>query len=169
MVNQAPEVATLPEIPRDRMIQHLLAANRVAEHARQAGHHPFGAILVAPDQQTIVLEQGNVNSVDHAESVIARRAFAAFGPEALWHYTLYTTVEPCAMCAGTQYWANIGTLVYGISERDLLSLTGNHDQNPTMDLPCREVFRHGQKPMRVYGPFPEVATAVVDLHRDFWK
>ena len=59
------------------------------------------------------------------------------------------------MCAGTQYWANIGTLVYGMSERRLLDLTGNHAENPTLDLPCREVFARGHKRMRVIGPVAE--------------
>ncbi len=160
---------SLPDLPRSLMLEHLRAANAVARLTMAQGHHPFGAVLVAPDQHTIVMEQGNLSTIDHAESTIARRAFAAFGPEALWQYTLYTTVEPCAMCAGTQYWANIGTLVYAISERDLLGMTGNHTENPTMDLPCREVFRHGQKPIRVHGPFPEVAEEVAALHRNFWR
>ncbi|NJR20228.1 MAG: nucleoside deaminase [Hyphomonadaceae bacterium] len=83
--------------------------------------------------------QGNVSAVEHAEAVLAREAAKRFAPEYLWQCTLVTTVEPCAMCAGTQYWAHIGRLVYGLSERDLLALTGNHAENPTLDLPCREV------------------------------
>ena len=73
------------------------------------------------------------------------------------------------MCAGTQYWAHIGRLVYGISERRLLSLTGNHMDNPTLDLPCREVFARGQKNLQVAGPFAEVEEEIVALHRSFWK
>ena len=49
------------------------------------------------------------------------------------------------MCAGTIYWAHIGRVVYGLSERALLEHTGAHPQNPTLDLPCREVFARGQK------------------------
>ncbi len=56
------------------------------------------------------------------------------------------------MCAGTQYWAHIGKLVYGMSERRLLELTGNHAENPTLDLPCREVFARGQKAIAGVGP-----------------
>lgn len=73
------------------------------------------------------------------------------------------------MCAGTQYWANIGQLVYGMTERRLLDLTGNHGENPTLDLPCRSVFAAGQKTIEVIGPVPEVEPEIAALHLDFWK
>jgi len=59
--------------------------------------------------------------------------------------------------------------VYGITEERLLSLTGNHAENPTMSLPCREVFARGQKPVEVIGPVPEVEDEIVALHRDMWS
>jgi len=150
-------------------LRHLRRANEVARAAMQAGHVPFGALLVAPDHRTVLLEQGNVDSVNHAEAVLARRAAERYAPEVLWGCTLVTTAEPCAMCAGTQYWAHIGRLVYGMSERRLLELTGNHAENPTLDLPCREVFARGQKPMQVWGPLAEVEDEIAALHRDFWR
>ena len=147
----------------------LRRANAVARAAMYAGHHPFGALLVAPDGQTVLLEQGNVDSVNHAESVLAREAARRFDTDTLWRCTLVTTVEPCAMCAGTQYWAHIGRLVYGMTERRLLELTGNHAENPTLDLPCREVFARGQKAVEVIGPVVEVEDEIAALHRGFWR
>ncbi len=152
----------------NQMIQHLRTANEVALRAKEAGFHPFGAILVAPDNKTVVLSQGNRSSIRHAESELAIKAFEMMGPEALWDHTLYTTVEPCAMCAGAQYWANIGRLVYGISERQLLQLTGSNEENPTMDIPSRYVFEHGQKDINVVGPVAEVTEEIVAHHRGFW-
>ena len=152
-----------------QMLRHLRRANEVARQAMAAGHHPFGALLVAPDGETVLLEQSNVDSVNHAEAVLARRAAAQFAPDFLWDCTLATTAEPCAMCAGTQYWAHIGKLVYGMSEHRLLELTGNHAENPTLDLPCREVFARGQKAIAVWGPLPEVEDEIAALHRDFWR
>ena len=154
----------------DQVLRHLQRANEVARRAReQLGRHPFGAILVAPDGETVLAEQGNVDTVNHAESVIARTAAQNYAPDYLWRCTLVTTVEPCAMCAGTQYWAHIGRLVYGMSERRLLELTGSHEENPTMDLPCRSVFAAGQKQVEVIGPVVEAEEDIAALHRDFWK
>ena len=56
-----------------------------------------------------------------------------------------------------------------MTEARLLQLTGNHGENPTMDLPCREVFARGQKAIEVIGPVAEVEAEIAALHRDFWK
>ncbi|PZV14917.1 MAG: hypothetical protein DCF22_07950 [Leptolyngbya sp.] len=77
-----------------QMMANLRQANQVAIQARAKGHHPFGAILVAPDNETVLLAQGNLDVVNHAEAVLVRAAFAQFSPEYLWDCTLHTTVEP---------------------------------------------------------------------------
>lgn len=150
-----------------QMVEHLRRANQVAQLAMAQGHHPFGAILVAPDHTTVLLEQGNIDT--HAKSTLMQRAYAEFEPDFLWGCTLYTTVEPCVMCAGAQYWANVGRLVYGVSEKLLLALTGNHAENPTLDVPCRYVFERRQKAIAVWGPIAEVEAEIVALHRGFWS
>ena len=157
-----------PDPTPAQMLRHLRGANAVAQRSLDAGHHPFGALLVAPNHETVLAEQGNIDSVNHAEAVLAREAATRYTPDYLWGCTLYTTVEPCCMCAGTQYWANIGRLVYGMEERRLLALTGNNAENPTLDLPCRDVFAPGQKSVRVWGPVVEVEAEVAALHARFW-
>jgi len=159
----------MPVPTPDQILRHLRRANAVAKQAASAGHHPFGAILVGPDHETVLLEQGNLSAVNHAEAVLARAADTKFSPAYLAGCTLYTTVEPCAMCAGTLYWANIGHLVYGMDERRLLAFTGANPENPTLDLPCRELFARGQKQIPVTGPVPEVEAEIAALHQDFWK
>ena len=144
-------------------------AQALARRTMDAGHHPFGALLVGADHATVLMEQGNVDSVNHAEAVLAREAARRWSPAELWPCTLVTTVEPCAMCAGTQYWANIGRTVFGIAEKALLAETGNHPENPTLDLPCRQVFARGQKDIRVIGPVPACADAITALHRRYWR
>ena len=151
------------------MQRHLRSANAVAKRALEAGHHPFGAVLVGPDHETVLTGQGNIDTVNHAEAVLARMASKAWTAEELWGCTLYSTVEPCCMCAGTQYWANIGRLVYGMDEQRLLHFTGAHPDNATLGLPCRTVFAAGQKHIRVCGPVPEVVAEIAALHVAFWK
>ena len=73
------------------------------------------------------------------------------------------------MCAGTQYWANIGRTIYGIAEKELLAITGNHAENPTLDLPCRHVFARGHKDVQVIGPVAAAKPAIVALHRRYWR
>jgi tRNA(Arg) A34 adenosine deaminase TadA len=153
----------------EQALRALRRANEVARRAMALGRHPFGAVLVAPDGDTILAEQGNVDTVNHAESTLARTAATNFTADYLWQCTLVTTVEPCAMCAGTQYWANIGNLVFGMTERRLLDLTGNHAENPTMDLPSRTVLASGQKHIDVTGPVPEAEAEIAALHLHFWK
>ncbi|MCA0279439.1 MAG: nucleoside deaminase [Proteobacteria bacterium] len=152
---------------REQMIAHIREANDVARATAAHGHHPFGAVLVGPDDE-VLMRQGNIDTVHHAESELARRAAAAYSPEFLWTCTLVTTGEPCAMCAGTFYWANIGRLVYGYEETKLLALTGDHPENPTMSLPSRTVLASGQKDIEVFGPFPEIEDELLAPHRDFW-
>jgi tRNA(Arg) A34 adenosine deaminase TadA len=157
-----------PTMNPDQIHRHLRRANEVAQRAAAMGRHPFGALLVAPDGETVLAEQGNINTVNHAESTLARHAADNWPAEYLARCTLVTTFEPCAMCTGTVYWANIGRIVYGASEETLLALTGNHAENPTLSLPCREVLARGQKAVEVIGPLPEMAAEMLAPHRGFW-
>ncbi len=165
----APEPAPRTEPTPSQVLAMLKRAHALARRAMEAGHHPFGALLVAADHETVLMEQGNVDSVNHAEAVLARDAARRYSPAELWPCTLVTTVEPCAMCAGTQYWANIGRTVFGIAERALLAETGNHPENPTLDLPCRHVFARGQKDIRVVGPVAAMVEPITALHRRYWR
>ena len=156
------------DMTRDRMIAHLRAADVVAREAAAHGHHPFGCVLVGPDDR-ILMRQGNIDVVRRAEIELCRRAAAAYSPKFLWSCTFVTTFEPCAMCTGSLYWANIGRLVYGAPEETLLALTGDSADNPTMNLASRMVLASGQKKIEVHGPFPELEEELIAPHRDFWK
>ncbi|MDQ7988250.1 MAG: nucleoside deaminase [Candidatus Dactylopiibacterium sp.] len=151
-----------------QMVRHLRRSNEIARHAMTRGHHPFGALLVGPDHETVLLEQSNIDTVNHAESTLARLAATRFTPAFLWQCTLYTAVEPCCMCAGTAYWANIGRVVYAMSEAQLLAQTGAHPENPTLSVPAQYVFAHGQKAVELIGPVQEVVDETVALQREFW-
>jgi tRNA(Arg) A34 adenosine deaminase TadA len=155
--------------PRDE--DFLRRAFAVAKRARANGNHPFGAILV-DDVGNVLIEKENGYMPDrdmtaHAERLLATAASKAYAPGFLARCTTYVSAEPCAMCAGAIYWAGIGRVVFGLSERELKRFTGDHAENPTLDLPCRTVFAAGQRHVEVLGPMlTEEAGA---LHVGVWN
>lgn len=150
------------------LLRHSLA---VAGRARQNGKHPFGAILVDAEGR-VLMEQENAFDTEgrtgHAETVLSRRACAAYTAEELARTTMYVSAEPCAMCAGSLYWAGIGRLVYAMSEHKLGRIIGPHPDNLTLDLPCRTVLAAGQRPVEVIGPLLEEDPEAVALHDGAW-
>lgn len=153
-------------------IEYLKEALEVSKESRAKGNTPFGAVLVDA-AGNVVLKQGNAegdthDATAHAELTLASRASRAFDKKYLWNCTLYTTVEPCPMCTGGIYWANIGTIVYGVSEKKLLELTGSDEKNPTFDMGAEKVVAAGQKDIRVIGPIPEMEEEIVEVHKGFW-
>ncbi len=145
---------------------HLRRAIEVAGNARTHGNHPFGAILIAPDG-TIALEAENTvvtgNDVTgHAETNLVRTAWGSIPHDELAGYTLVTSCEPCAMCAGAIYWAGIGAVVYGLSEAELFALAGE----PMLSHPCRSIFADGSRAITVVGPLLEDEAVVP--HQGFW-
>ena len=151
---------------------YLRRAIEISKEAREAGNTPFGALLVNKEGE-IIMEQGNIEITEkictgHAEATLSARASHEYSRVFLWDCTLYTTAEPCAMCAGAIYWANIGRVVYGMTERRLLELTGSNEQNPTFDLPCRDVFAKGQKAIEVVGPVEAVEVEAAKVHEGYW-
>jgi tRNA(Arg) A34 adenosine deaminase TadA len=156
--------------PSERDAHFLRRSFEVARRAVTRGNHPFGAILVGRDGTVLVeAENGYMPSRDgtaHAERLLASHACTTLSPATLGGATLYSSAEPCAMCAGAIYWAGIGRLVYALSEHRLRAITGNHPENPTLDLPCREVFASGQRSTEVVGPLLEDEAAA--LHDGIW-
>jgi len=87
-----------------------------AEAARQSGEVPVGAIVVLDDKiigrgRNLVI--GSSDPTAHAEIVALREAASALTNYRLTGAALYSTIEPCAMCAGAIVHARIGRLVYG--------------------------------------------------------
>jgi tRNA(Arg) A34 adenosine deaminase TadA len=143
----------------------------VARRSLATGNHPFAAILVDTDGG-VLMEQENGylperDMTAHAERVLMSRASQTYDPSFLRGCTLYSSAEPCAMCAGAAYWAGIGRVVYALSESRLRQLTGDHPENPTLDLPCREVFATGQRKVEVLGPALEEEAEQV--HHGVWN
>lgn len=142
----------------------------VARRALTHGNHSFGAILVDQNRNVLIeTENGYMpahHGTAHAERLLATQACTTLSPDILRIATLYSSTEPCAMCAGAIYWAGIGRLVYGLSEHRLRAVSGNYPENPTLDLPCREVFKRGQRATEVIGPLLEDEAEA--LHESVW-
>ncbi|MGH6644228.1 MAG: nucleoside deaminase [Bradyrhizobium sp.] len=164
-------MADISALTQSELDAHFLRQSfDVARRAMTHGNHPFGALLVDANRKVLLeAENGYMPSHDgtaHAERLLATQACTAIDANTLRSTTLYSSAEPCAMCAGAIYWAGIGRVVYGLSEHRLRELTGNHPENPTLDLPCREVFGSGQRSTEVVGPLLEDEAAAV--HAGVW-
>ena len=160
--------APMPEFDHEALLRR---AFEVARRSRSQGDHPFGALLAGPDGEGLrepcngySAEGGDMTA--HAERLLATWASRTHDATYLARCTLYTSADPCAMCAGAIYWAGIGRVVFGQTEKDLKAMTGDHAENPTLDLPCRIVFAAGQRPTEVIGPLLEREAAA--LQAGFW-
>lgn len=92
------------------------------------GDAPYGAVLVKDGQ--VVARACNTVRRDHdvtahAEVNVIRQALAQQASRSLAGYTLYTTGEPCAMCAGAAVWAGLSRIVYGASVAQLAAAGQN--------------------------------------------
>jgi tRNA(Arg) A34 adenosine deaminase TadA len=149
----------------------LRQAIELARKARNDGRHPFGALIVNERGEAVVAARNNAvrpngDPTQHAEMLACSQAARLLTEAELAKCTLYTSTEPCAMCAGAIYWIGIGRVVFALAETGLSRYTGSHMENPTLDLPCREVFARGQKPIAVAGPLLEDEAGQV--HEGFW-
>ena len=148
----------------------LRRAITLARAARDHGNQPFGSLLASADG-AVLLEAENtvVTEADvtgHAETNLVRRAGRRYPLEALAGMTLYTSTEPCAMCAGAIYWSGIGQVVYALAGDALADHSESDPDRPALRLGCREVFGRGGRPIEVRGPFPlPEAVAVHDSYR----
>jgi len=155
--------------PAEADTRHLRRAIAKAAESRAAGRHPFGSLVVLDGE--VIAEAASLKSRDtdataHSEMQAVREASGTHPPSVLARATLYASTEPCAMCAAGAYWAGIGRVVYGLSEARLRALTGDHPSNPTLALPCREVFARGQRRIEVIGPYLEAEAE--EPHQGFW-
>ena len=143
----------------------------VQRRAVSLGKRPFAAVLLGPDNETVLLTHQSVDQVNDAESSLARLAYAHYPKEFLWRCTLVSTWEPCAMCTATLYWAHIGRLVYAASNEDLYELTdAGNEENFTMSWNCREVLAGcEQKDVEVIGPLEEERRTVITESDEYWS
>lgn len=131
----------------------------VAAYARSIGNRAFGAVLIGPDGLELYSAYNTVqvsrDVTDHAETRLVRIASVGSSREVLEQSTLYTSTEPCAMCAGAIYLAGIQRVLFALDAGrclDLIDESGT-SRPPSLRLPCREVFLRGERPAMVTGNF----------------
>ena len=135
----------------------------IARRARAHGNRPFGALLVAGNGAVLAaaentqLSEGQV--LAHAEMNLLHRAVTDFSPDVLAAATLYTSAEPCAMCAGAIFWSGVSRLVYGLSGDRLHQISGF---TPHMLVAsARDVLARAGRQVEVVGPVFETEAAAL--------
>ena len=94
-------------------------ALKEAKKALEKDEVPIGAVIVCEDR--IIARAHNLTEIltdvtAHAEMQAYTAASGYLGGKYLNECTLYVTIEPCVMCAGASFWAQLGTLVYGADD-----------------------------------------------------
>jgi tRNA(Arg) A34 adenosine deaminase TadA len=106
--------------------RHLRRAIELAAAARAAGEQPFGSILVGPGGDVIaedhntVLSDGDITA--HPELKLARWAAANLDPAVAAATTMYTSCQPCGMCANVIARAKLDRVVFALSSDQLAQL-----------------------------------------------
>lgn len=161
----------MPQESIETDLAFLRQAIELATAARAHGAHPFGSLIVDADGQVLVTARNNAvppkgDPTQHAERLACSVVGRQFTRARLARCTLYTSTEPCVMCAGAIYEVGIGRVVYALSAKALIHIIGSGPAIPALDLPCREIFARGQRPTQVLGPFLEEEAA--EVHQGFW-
>ena len=137
---------------------------RLAREAVRRGDHPFGALLVR-DGEIVLRAHNSVHSshdiTGHAELNLVRLATGRFSARELEHCTLYTSTEPCLMCCGGIYWANIRQVVFGVSSAALAALSGGN-----FVIPSPSLFARLEPVVQVTGPILE--SEGLAIHAPYW-
>ena len=151
-------------------VGHLRRCVELARLAREGGNEPFGSLLVN-GRGVVVAELTNTvgdgDVTGHPELALAAWASLHMAPDERRAATLYTSCESCAMCAGGQYWAGIGRLVFALSSEQLVAIVPEHI--PRLELSSREVFARGDVPIDVEGPCDALAQEALALFDGLWN
>lgn len=167
MMTALPDEAALSE-EDGRYLRLAIDLSRVA---RERGNRPFGAAIVSAEGEILAQAwNSNIETGDctaHAEVSAIRAASPHHSRETLARATLYSSGEPCVMCAGAIFWSNIGRVVFGIDAERLRVFRGERPDQRDAELSCRDVFASSPHPIECIGP-ALIAEASAP-HEGFWK
>jgi tRNA(Arg) A34 adenosine deaminase TadA len=106
--------------------RHLRRAIELAQAARASGEQPYGSLLVGPDGDVLAEDHNTVlgerDITAHPELKLARWAAASLDPETARGTTMYTSCQPCGMCANAIARARLGRVVFALSAEQLAAL-----------------------------------------------
>ncbi len=138
---------------------------------RARGNRPFGAVIVSDQGEVLAEAWCNTSETGdctgHAETNAVRLVSPRVDRETLARATLYSSAEPCVMCAGAIFWSNIGRVVYGIDAVRLRVFRGERAEQRDAELSCRDVFAASPHPIECIGP--ALIEEASEPHRGFWK
>lgn len=135
----------------------LRRAIELSRRAAENGDLPFGALLADAEGNVLFEAKNTTNSGNnpllHAETNLLHLALAESSVEDLASATLFTSCQPCAMCAGAMYWAGINRVVYGMDERQLLAYVIDLPAESDMSSVAPEdILNCGGRTVEVIGP-----------------
>ncbi|MCE1190696.1 MAG: nucleoside deaminase [Acidovorax sp.] len=139
--------------------------------ARARGNRPFGAVVISAEGQ--VLAEAYCNTTEtgdctgHAETNAVRQLSPRVGRDALAKATLYSSAEPCVMCAGAIFWSGIGRVVFGIDAVRLREFRGGRAEQRDAELSCRDVFDASPHAIECIGP--ALIDEASEPHVGFWR
>lgn len=111
------------------------------------GDAPYGAVIVKDNEVAIkahnTVRRDNDPSA-HAEVNAIRKLTAQLQTPSLEGYILYTSCEPCPMCATACIWAGISEIIFGASIQDLIQSGVNQ-----IDLPCEDIIAKGFRKIKL--------------------
>lgn len=120
---------------------------RVALEEAKKGDSPYGAVIVK-DREIVAKGHNTVRQDSdpsaHAEINVIRSLTSEINNPYLEGYTLYTTGEPCPMCATACVWAGVSEIIIGASIKDLIE--ANQEQ---IDISCEEIIAKGFSNIKV--------------------
>ena len=139
--------------------------------ARERGNRPFGAVVISREGNLLAEAYCNTSETldctGHAETNAVRLVSPAYSRDVLATATIYSSGEPCVMCAGAIFWSGIGRVVFGIDAVRLRVFRGERGEQRDAKLSCRDVFAASPHPIECIGPaLIEEASAP---HVGFWK
>lgn len=153
----------MPE-PKPADLPFLRHAIRLSEQAMDRGNEPFGALLTLDGTMTHEAENTVCTESDptrHAEMNLVSAAARELDRPSLERAVLYSSTEPCAMCAAAAFWVGVRHITYACSNEALAALAGKG-----LFVSCHEVLSKSSAPSVVEGPFLE--EEAVAVHRRYW-